>query len=148
MSSNVSVGDVYLLYSHQSIPPKKKRIILIAKEGNTYLAIFINTEPNSNYNDSKTIKEFHPKFEADGRSYLDHDSHPDCCFAFEVEWSDIMRGVRQDVDECFKGTLSNADLQTLVSLVKKSITVDRRLKIKYFGEGAVKKRNRISYNPK
>lgn len=148
MSTNVAVGDVYLIYARHSNPPKLKRIILVAKiEGDSFLGVFINSHPNANIHSAETIRDFHPKLEADGRGYLEWDSYADCCYPYEYSLTEIRAAMRHNSD-AYLGCVSSADIAMLQKTLIASPTVERLIKIRYFGDGAVKpRRPRIPMNP-
>jgi hypothetical protein len=141
MPTNVTVGDVYRIYARQSKPPKLKRIILVAQDdtGTTFLGVFINSQPNGNIHTAEAIRNFHPKLDADGRSYLEWDSHADCCYPHEYSLNDIHSAMRNNLNS-YLGPASSADIAMLQKALIDSPTVERFLKIKYFGESAVKPR--------
>lgn len=140
MSASISVGDIYKLHAHQSFEPKQKYIIIVAEVDQTFLAVFINTD--ANYSNL----EFHPVISVDEYDFLEYNSHIDCSLPHEFPRTQILRSFQKN-ENCYVGSVSRDLLAKIISLLIKADTWDRWIKKKYFGEGSVKRRPRITRPP-
>lgn len=127
----VASGDVVQLYTDRSIPPKTKRVILIAENGDEFLGVFINTELHGTEFQKSELHEYQPFFEKNAsRSYLEYGSYIDCLQPSEFSKAELMAACKRSIDN-LKGAVSRPDLDDLKSLIRSAPTVVPRIKKKY-----------------
>lgn len=130
---NLVIGAVILTYVADTNPPKEKRLI-VAGESYDHVSvatIYINTQLNVNVFPTKDLQDLNPEFAAEGRGYLDHNSHVDCS-GLHVLKKDFLLGIIQADPGRVLGNVSTEDLKLIKGLIRTAKTIKPGLK-KTFG---------------
>lgn len=126
----IGIGDVIQLYTTNAIPADYKRVIIVGECNEQLLGVFINTNPHGTANEKVELAPYQPLFEQEGRPYLDYASHIDCSQPYEYYKSEFIDSLKENIDN-LKGTVLNADLQTIIALIKAAPTVPPKIIKKY-----------------
>lgn len=128
---SVTIGHVIQVWAKDSIPPKPKRVILIAKYSSMFLGVFINSEINP-FAFSAQVAHLHLEWKKNAsRKYLAYDSFVDCNEPKEYDEQEILKSLKKDPANHL-GVCCAEDLTLIQETVKNSITLEPFFKRQYF----------------
>ena len=130
--NNLKVGSVLRFFMKDTNPPKDKRVIVVGFNDDKVLFayVYINSEINPNMFSTPRLRNLHLPFEANGRSYLTHDSFVDCS-QIKEENAQTIRDVMTDNIGVHIGDLSETDCKKVIDALKTSFRIDLKIKKKY-----------------
>ena len=130
--NNLKVGSVLRFFIKDTNPPKDKRAIVVGFNNDKILFayVLINSEINPNMFPTSRLRDLHLPFEANGRSYLTHDSFVDCS-QIKEEDAQTMRAAMTDNVGIHIGDLSETDCKKVIETLKTSFRIDPKIKKKY-----------------
>jgi len=131
-ADNIVTGAVILTYVTDTNPPKEKRLIIAGESYDhvTVATLYINTELNMKVFPTKDLQDLNPEFTAEGRDYLNHDSHIDCS-SLHVLRKDFLAGLIAADPGRHLGNISEEDLKMVRGLIKTAKTIKPGLKKTY-----------------
>ncbi|HEY8780290.1 MAG TPA: hypothetical protein VIM16_01645 [Mucilaginibacter sp.] len=131
-ADNLVIGAVILTYVADTNPPKEKRLIVVGESYDhiSVATIYINTELNFNVFPTKELQDLNPEFVAEGRDYLDHNSHVDCSSLHALN-KDFLSGIIRADPSRVLGNVSEDDLKQIRGLIKSAKTIKPALKKTY-----------------
>lgn len=127
---NLQTGAVLKYHVPFTNPPKEKRVIVVAfdSEKALFALVLINSEINENL--SQEAKNLHLELNANGRPYLDHNSHVNCSQIFEQEVEKV-KEILAESPGVHLGNLNEVDLKNVTDKIRGAITITRKQKRKY-----------------
>jgi hypothetical protein len=131
-ADNLVIGAVILTYVADTNPPKEKRLIIVGESYDhvSVATIYINTELNIKVFPTKELQDLNPRLDAEGRDYLNHNSHVDCSSLHVIKKEDLGRIIETDPTRVL-GNVSENDLKMIKSLIKSAKTITPGLKKTY-----------------
>jgi hypothetical protein len=131
-TDNLVIGAVILAFVADTDPPKEKRLIVVgeAYDHISVATIYINTTLNVNVFPTKELQDLNPEFNAEGREYLDHDSHVDCSNLHTIK-KDLLAGIIAADPGRVLGNVSEDDLKAIKFLIRSAKTIKPGLKKTY-----------------
>jgi len=131
-NENLKVGSIFRTFEHNTTPPKIKRFIVVGVSTNAVLfaTVYINTEINPRLFNTPELQSLHLPISADGREYIDHDSHIDCSQLLERNINDLKAIYLKDLS-CHIGTVSTDDLKLIRKIIKENRTIPIKKKKDY-----------------
>jgi hypothetical protein len=131
-ADNLVIGAVILTFVADTNPPKEKRLIVVGESYDhvSVATIYINTELNINMFPTKELQDLNPEFIAEGRDYLNHNSHVDCSSLHTIKKDFLAVIVGADPARVL-GNVSEDDLKKIRELIKSAKTIKPGLKKTY-----------------
>lgn len=131
-AENLKIGVVILTYVLDTNPPKEKRLIVVGESYDhvSVATIYINSELNINVFPTRELQDLNPEFTAEGRDYLNHNSHVDCS-NLHILKKDFLLNILQTEPKRMLGDVSDDDLKQIRSLIKSAKTIKPSLKKTY-----------------
>lgn len=131
-SDNLVPGAVILVFATDTTPHKEKRLIVVGEAFDhiTFACIYINSELNLNVFPTQELHDLNPRFTAEERDYLDHDSHGDCTRLHSYNKADLLLILRNDPSRLL-GNLSDDDFIQVKKLISSARTINASLKKTY-----------------
>ena len=131
-ADNLVIGAVILTYVVDTNPPKEKRLIVVGESYDhvSVAAVYINTELNVNVFPTKELQDLNPEFIAEGRNFLNHNSHVDCSSLHALKKDFLAAIIGADPGRVL-GNVSEDDLKKIRGLIKSAKTIKPGLKKTY-----------------
>lgn len=131
-SDNLVPGAVIQVFAIDTTPAKEKRLIVVGEAFDhiSFACIYINSELNLNVFPTQELHDLNPKFIADERDYLEHDSHVDCTSLHTYKKSDLLLILKNDPTRLL-GNLSDDDFIQVKKLISSARTIKASLKKTY-----------------
>ncbi len=131
-TDNLVPGAVILVFATDTTPHKEKRLIIVgeAYDHITVASIYINSELNMNIFPTKELQDLNPRFTADGRDYLAHDSHVNCSKVHSYKKADLWLILKNDPSRLL-GNLSDDDLRQVRKIISSARTIKGSIKKAY-----------------
>lgn len=125
-------GSVFKIHVTSTMPPKVKRLVVLAISGDNACVgyLFLNSRINPNVFPTAGLRSLHLPFEAASRDYLDHDSYLDCSDIKDMDLDELKKIISRDPNQHI-GELNDTDLKTAKETVKNAPTISKKQKEKY-----------------
>ncbi|MBX2952302.1 MAG: hypothetical protein KF870_07340 [Leadbetterella sp.] len=130
---NIGIGCVIKCFVANTKPPKEKRIVIVGQDndGNFVGCVFINSNLHAKILNTQSLLDQQHLIKHQENSFIDYDSYVDCGYLFQRNREELISLLESEPDRSL-GKLMMEDLETILSYLKKSATIEPKL-LKKFG---------------